>query len=132
MKLLLFLLGSSISSIDGFNHTCPDAFCGIDQVSSWPTGDYSVECPGLAAETLATFEYLKNDGSIGVLIELRGPANMTDAADLVISAPHGGGLKPNYIDDRATMGQYCPNGCKTAADGYTIPISEVSSYRFLW
>ena len=86
MKLLLLLLGSSISSINGFNHTCPDEFCGTDQVSSWPTVDSTVECPDLAAETLATFEYLKEDGSIDTLIELRGPANMADVADLVISA----------------------------------------------
>ena len=130
MKLQLFLIGCSIYSISGLDESCPDAYCASDIISTEPTIDSSTECPNLVAETLATFTY-NNNGIDDVLIELRGPSNMADAADLVIAAPHGGDLKPDYIPDRATSGTYCPKGCKTAKDSYTKEISELLQEKFI-
>ena len=85
--------------------------------------------------TLATHEYNNK-----VLIELRGPArngvyNLSDAADLVITAPHGGDCDDDegcdFIPDRNETGQYCPKGCKTAADSYTRQISELLQAKIL-
>jgi hypothetical protein len=59
-------------------------------------------------------------GTTDVLIELRGPANWEDALDLVIAAPHGGGLNNlAYIDDRSG------DGIVTSKDSYTLEVSEL-------
>ena len=51
---------------------------------------------------------------------------MAHAANLVITSPHGGDLKPSYIPNRSTSGKYCPSsGCKTSKDSYTLQISEL-------
>ena len=120
MKIQLFLstLGTSIyHSAYALDAACPDTYCSSEVVTTTPTINSEIECPDLAWETLDTFTY-NNNGVDEVLIELRGPSNMADAADLVISAPHGGYLEPDYIPTR-TWG-------KTARDSYTKEISEVS------
>lgn len=100
--------------------TCPQQHCAGDAVNTAAIVDSSTVCPNLIATTLATFTH---NGD--VLIELTGPADMADAADLVITSPHGGYLEPSYIPDRGTSGPYCPSsGCKTVRDSYTLEISE--------
>mmetsp|Transcript_24169 Transcript_24169/g.52129 ORF Transcript_24169/g.52129 Transcript_24169/m.52129 type:complete len:397 (-) Transcript_24169:100-1290(-) len=132
MKIQLFLVASAISSIHGLDQACHnDRYCANDVVNTEPTIDSSIICPDLAATTLMSFTYLNDDGTEDVLIELRGPSDMADAADLVITAPHGGDLKPDYIDDRATSGTYCPSGCKTAKDSYTKEVSELLQQKFI-
>lgn len=129
MKLLQILFAlAEIYSINGLSASCPEAYCGNDTVISEPVVNSAALCPNLQAETLATFKFLHN-GVNYTLIELLGPLNSLDAADLVIAAPHGGDLKEEvdgFIDDRATTGMYCPDGCKTSKDSYTKEIAEVS------
>ena len=130
MKLQLFLLtiGSSIYHSAYAVVTCPDSLCANEVVNTAPiVVDPSQECPGLTWITLDTFTY-NNNGVDDVLVELRGPSDMAYAADLVITAPHGGDMKPTYIPDRETSetSDYCPtSGCKTSKDSYTKEISEV-------
>ena len=64
-------------------------------------------------------------GETDVLIELRGPANSADALDLVIAAPHGGALKPIYIDNRSG------SGIVTSKDSYTLEVSELLAQRLI-
>lgn len=66
--------------------------------------------------TLATYTA---PGTTDVLIELKGPASSADALDLVIAAPHGGGLRPTYIDSRSG------SGIVTSKDSYTLEVSEL-------
>ena len=124
LQLLLSALCLSIYHSAYAVVTCPDSFCANEVVNTAPiVVDPSQECPGLTWVTLDTFTY-NNE----VLIELRGPSDMSYAADLVITAPHGGDMKPTYIPDRETSGtsDYCPtSGCKTSKDSYTKEISEV-------
>lgn len=115
MKLSTCLLASSaIYATQALDPACPNAHCeGNEIVTIAPTVDSSINCPNLEVVTLDTFTY---NGD--VLVELLGPANMTTAADLLISAPHGGALKPDYVADR-TWGTY------KYADSNTKEISVV-------
>lgn len=109
--------------------SCPGAYCGNDAVNTEPLVDSANVCPNLVPETLSTFKYLHN-GVNYTLIEIRGPSDPLDAADLVIAAPHGGDLRDevdDFIEDRNTSGSYCPDGCKTSKDSYTKEIAEVST-----
>ncbi|KAL7526626.1 hypothetical protein ACHAXR_001570 [Thalassiosira sp. AJA248-18] len=58
---------------------------------------------------------------------------MADAADLVITAPHGGAFEPAYIPTRSTDNPtYCPSsGCKTSKDTNTLEISELLQSKFI-
>ena len=58
-------------------------------------------------------------GTTDILIELKGPLSSADALDLVIAAPHGGALKPSYIDNRSG------SGITTSKDSYTLEVSEL-------
>jgi len=81
-----------------------------------------VQCD-LAMVSLANYTA---PGTTDMLIELRGPANSSDALDLVIAAPHGGGLDNlSYIDDRSG------NGIVTSKDSYTIEVSELLAQRLI-
>lgn len=54
-----------------------------------------------------------------MLIELKGPLDPSDALNLIITAPHGGSLKPGYISDRSG------NGIVTSKDSYTLEMAEL-------
>lgn len=128
MKLQILFFFGNMYSAKGLSASCPQAYCGNDAVNWEPSVDSANLCPNLVPETLATFKYLI-DGTNYTLIELMGPEDPLDAADLVISAPHGGDLEEEVdgiIDDRAESGPYCPDGCKTSKDSYTKEIAEVS------
>ena len=97
--------------------TCPQQYCTNDII----TTTSSTGCAGLVATTLATFVFQGE-----VLIELTGPSNPINAADLVITAPHGGSKEPEFIPNRQTSGSFCPTeGCKTDKDSYTLEISQL-------
>ena len=136
MKLkLIFFLSSTIYHnpvVNGLDTSCPNNYCASDTAPSIePTIDSSVVCPDLQWTTLADYTYN------GVkLIELRGPADADYAADLLITAPHGGGEWKddggvNGIPDRVTSGPYCPSGCKTSKDVSTLEISEKLQQKFI-
>lgn len=118
MKLQLFLVVSAFKATHALDEACPDSHCTIEP-NTEPTVDSAIICPDLAYTTLDTFEY---DGD--VLIELRGPADVNDAADLVISAPHGGDLRPDDYIDWRTWG-------KTLKDSYTKEVSELLQEKFI-
>jgi hypothetical protein len=106
--------------------TCPQQHCANDVVTTFPVVNSTAICPGLAATTLATFVY-----NNVVLIELTGPSDPVNAADMVITAPHGGSLVPTYIPDRQTTGPFCPEGCKTDKDSGTLEISRLLQSKFI-
>jgi hypothetical protein len=133
MKLQTLLVFAKLCSTNALDASCPEAYCDNEVVNTEPIVDSSILCPDLVPETLATFKYLHN-GVNYTLIELRGPSDPRDAADLVIAAPHGGNLRDDvdgFIDDRAEDGVYCPDGCKTSADSFTKEIAEVSLMFYL-
>ena len=67
-----------------------------------------------------------------MLIELTGPSDPINAADLVITAPHGGSMEPVFIPNRLTSGLFCPTeGCKTDKDSYTLEISQLLQSKFI-
>ena len=132
MKLQILLFIANIFIGNALNASCPQAYCDNDDINTEPVVNSSLLCPNLIPETLATFQYSYN-GTNYTLIELRGPFDPLDAADLVIAVPHGGDLRDavdDFIDDRITNGLYCPSGCKTSKDSYTKEISEVSFDNF--
>jgi hypothetical protein len=133
MKLQTLLVFSKLCSTNALDASCPEAYWDNEAVNTEPIVDSSILCPNLVPETLATFKYLYS-GVNYTLIELRGPSDPRDAADLVIAAPHGGNLEDevdDFIDDRAEDGVYCPDGCKTSADSFTKEIAEVSLFFYL-
>ncbi|KAL7550617.1 hypothetical protein ACHAWF_013836 [Thalassiosira exigua] len=123
MPAFLLLLGAFDTTLEVQAQTCTQQHCSSDVVVNAATVNASSTCPNLTAVTLATFE--GEDGE--VLIELTGPEFMSDAADLVITSPHGGSLTPDYIDTRSSSDPvYCPSsGCKTVQDSYTLTIAEL-------
>lgn len=130
MKLQTLLVFVKLYSTNALDASCPEAYCGNEVVNTEPILDSSILCLNLVPETLATFKYLHN-GVNHTLIELKGPSDPLDAADLVIAAPHGGNLEDevdDFIGDRAEDGVYCPDGCKTSADSFTKEIAEVSLF----
>ena len=129
LRLLSLLVSSTYYSrtVYGLNSSCPSDYCGTDIVNTEPTGVSS--CPTLSWVTLDTYTY---NGE--VLIELRGPQSVADAADLVITAPHGGYLwqgNDTYIPDRYEEGPLCPDPCKLKRDSYTLEISEYVQEKFI-
>lgn len=76
----------------------------------------------LSLQTISTFDY---NGQ--TLIELLGPSttNNNDSAAIIITVPHGGSLKPNYIADRSC------SGCKTSKDSYTKEIALVLGQKII-
>ncbi len=93
--------------------TCPEQYCTSTANEALPS---DVDHCDLELVTLDSYTA---PGTDDVLIELRGPLNSTDALDLVIAAPHGGGLKPSYIDSRSG------SGIRTSKDSYTLEVSEL-------
>ena len=96
--------------------TCPEQYCTSTRKleETLPRRDV-VQCD-LELVTLASYIA---PGTTDMLIELKGPLNSADALDLVIAAPHGGGLKPSYIDNRSG------SGIRTSKDSYTLEVSEL-------
>ncbi len=105
--------------------TCPEQYCPTSSPTrkleeTLPRRDV-VQCD-LELVTLATYIA---PGTTDVLIELKGPADSADALDLVIAAPHGGGLKPAYIDNRSG------SGIVTSKDSYTLEVSELLAQNLI-
>lgn len=105
--------------------TCPEQYCpasspGRMLEDSLPRRD-EVQCD-LEFVTLASYTV---PGTADVLIELKGPADSADELDLVIAAPHGGGLKPTYIDSRSG------SGIVTTKDSYTLEVSELLAQNLI-
>lgn len=73
----------------------------------------------LALKSLMTHKSAHGD----ILIELLGPADVKDSAAIVITAPHGGSLKPIYIKTRKKRGPYCDGSCVVSKDSYTKEIA---------
>ncbi len=105
--------------------TCPRRHCANGVVTTAIANGGT--CPGLVAITLASFVYQGD-----VLIELIGPSDPANAANLVITSPHGGDRRPSYIPDRQTSGPYCPSdGCSTDKDTNTLEISQSLQAKFI-
>jgi hypothetical protein len=96
--------------------TCPEQYCTSTRKLEEALPRRDLDQCDLTMVSLANYTAPDTDD---VLIELRGPLNSADALDLVIAAPHGGGLKPSYIDSRSG------SGIKTSKDSYTLEVSEL-------
>ena len=94
---------------------------GEEQCTDVSYSTYSPkECnvDSLTLQTISTYEY---DGS--VLIELLGPSSSANSNAIVITVSHGGDLKPSYIPDRQTSGEFCDPTCVVDKDSYTKEIA---------
>jgi hypothetical protein len=110
----------------GAGPSCPASQCAGVTATVAPT--ITTSC-SLTAVSLQ--KHLHTNGD--VLVELFGPASSVDAADLVMSVPHGGNFKPTYMPDRSTTHPtYCPtSGCKTSADSNTKEIALLVQQKFI-
>jgi hypothetical protein len=88
-----------------------EAQCTDVSYSTYSPKD-NCDSSNLTLQTISTFDY---NGQ--TLIELLGPSDPNDSAAIVITAPHGGNLKPTYIEDRSCA------ACITSKDSYTKEIA---------
>jgi hypothetical protein len=111
---------------------CPEQFCPatsarkLDAEKLLPLSSKGlrrdvVDCSTDPNYELVTLDTYTPPGRSDVLIELKGPADAAYALNLVIAAPHGGSLKPTYIDDRSG------SGIVTSKDSYTLEMSLLTA-----
>lgn len=112
--------------------TCPEEYCSatyarkldVEKLLQLPSKGLRrdvVDCSTDPNYELVTLDTYTAPGTNDVLIELRGPADAAYALNLVIAAPHGGSLKPTYIDDRVG------SGIVTSKDSYTLEMSLLTA-----
>mmetsp|Transcript_7527 Transcript_7527/g.22302 ORF Transcript_7527/g.22302 Transcript_7527/m.22302 type:complete len:494 (+) Transcript_7527:157-1638(+) len=99
--------------------TCPEEHCDADVAlvhGPFPS------C-GVAAERTQLDALVSPEGD--TLVELLGPADPERAAAVVITAPHGGSLRPEYVRTRTADHEWCPaSGCKLVKDAWTLELAE--------
>lgn len=101
------------------------ALCGADVATTY--GPLECDPSGLELTLLGQYSYSDDDGeATDVMVRFYGPAEVTQAAALVIVAPHGGDLEPTYMTTRTTDDEvYCPedDDCVVTSDSYTREIA---------
>ena len=112
--------------------TCPEQYCPATSARKLVNAEKlllpsnglrkdAVDCSTDPNYELVTLDTYIPTGRSDVLIELKGPADPSYALNLVIAAPHGGSLKPDYIDTRSG------SGIVTSKDSYTLEMSELTA-----
>ena len=112
--------------------TCPEQYCPATSARKLVDAEKLllpsnglrkdvVDCSTDPNYELVTLDTYTAPGRSDVLIELKGPADPAYALNLVIAAPHGGSLKPDYIDTRSG------SGIVTSKDSYTLEMSELTA-----